>query len=179
MSRLTPEVHAGDHIDGPARAPVTLVQYGDYECPSCGAAYPIIKDLQQRFARQLRFVFRNFPLAESHPHAEHAAEAAEAVADLTRGKAFWAMHDTLYENQDALEDEDLGAYAEDLDADGDAVERALDRGTYRERVRDDFKSGVRSGVNGTPTFFINGVRFDGDWSDVASFASAIQSGATK
>jgi protein-disulfide isomerase len=175
--QLTPAVHDGDHIDGPAEAPVTLVQYGDYECPSCGAAYPVVKELQRRFGDQMRFVFRNFPLHEAHPHAEHAAEAAEAVADLAGDHAFWSMHDLLYENQDALDDENLAEYAYDAGADGEAVERALGAGKFAARVRSDFKSGVRSGVNGTPTFFINGTRFDGDWSDLEDFASALQAEA--
>ncbi len=117
-----------DHIQGPADAAVTLVQYGDYECPYCGAAYPIIKEVQARMGERLRFVFRNFPISTSHPHAERAAEAAEAAAAQGR---FWEMHDLLYENQRRLRDEDLRAYAEQL-----------------------------SGVNGTPTFYINGARHD-------------------
>jgi len=173
-SRLTPDVGDHDHVDGPSDAAATLVEYGDYECPYCGMAYPIVKDLRQRFAGQLRFVFRNFPLSESHPHAEHAAESAEAVADLAGNASFWAMHDALYENQNALDDEALADYADHVGADADAVARALSSGEYRARVRADFKSGVRSGVNGTPTFFINGARFDGDWQDVEEFASALQ-----
>jgi protein-disulfide isomerase len=177
VSQLAPGVRDSDHAVGPASAPVTLVQYGDYECPHCGAAYPILKTLLQRFGDRLRFVFRNFPLSESHPHAEHAAEAAEAVADLGGNAAFWAMHDTLYEHQSALEDEDLAGYASDVGVDRKAVERALDNHTYRSRVREDFKSGVLSGVNGTPTFFVNGTRFDGNWSDIETFAAALQAQA--
>src|SRR5437899_8175552 len=100
-----------DHIQGPADAPVTLVQYGDYECPYCGAAYPIIKELQARMGQRLRFVFRNFPITTSHPHAQQAAEAAEAAA--SQGK-FWPMHDLLYENQKNLRDQNLRTYAEQL-----------------------------------------------------------------
>jgi protein-disulfide isomerase len=177
VSQLTPDVRDSDHAVGPADAPVTLVQYGDYECPHCGAAYPILKKLLQRFGDRLRFVFRNFPLSESHPHAEHAAETAEAVADVGGNAAFWAMHDLLYEHQSALEDEDLAGYASDVGVDGAAVERALDKHTYRSRVREDFKSGVLSGVNGTPTFFINGTRFDGEWPDIETFAAALQAEA--
>ena len=88
-----------DHIQGPADAPVTLVEYGDYECPYCGAAYPIVKELQDRLGERLRLVFRNFPITTSHPHAERAAEAAEAAA--AQG-SFWQMHDVLYENQKRL-----------------------------------------------------------------------------
>src|SRR5437588_7780612 len=134
-----------DHIQGPEAAAVTLVQYGDYECPYCGAAYPIIKEVQARMGERLRFVFRNFPITTSHPHAEQAAEAAEAAAAQGR---FWQMHDLLYENQQRLGDEDLRAYAEEA---GLAVERLdleLAEHVHAARVREDFMSGVRSGVNG-------------------------------
>src|SRR3989454_7492921 len=107
----SPVTQGREHIQGPADAPVTLVEYGDYECPYCGAAYPIIKEVQARMGRQLRFAFRNFPITTSHPHAEQAAEAAEAAA--TQGE-FWQMHDLLYENQRRLRDQDLRAYAEKL-----------------------------------------------------------------
>jgi protein-disulfide isomerase len=146
-----------DHIQGPADAPVTLVEYGDYECPYCGAAYPIIKEVQARMGERLRFVFRNFPITTSHPHAEQAAEAAEAAAAQER---FWEMHDMLYENQRHLEDENLRAYAEQLGLDVERFGNELAEHVYAPRVREDFMSGVRSGVNGTPTFFINGARHD-------------------
>jgi len=146
-----------DHIQGPADAAVTLVQYGDYECPYCGAAYPIIKQVQARMGERLRFVFRNFPITTSHPHAEQAAEAAEAAA--TQGR-FWEMHDLLYENQERLRDQDLRGYAETLGLDLDLFDMELAERVHAERVREDFMSGVRSGVNGTPTFYINGVRHD-------------------
>ncbi len=146
-----------DHIQGPADAAVTLVQYGDYECPYCGAAYPIIKEVQARMGERLRFVFRNFPISTSHPHAERAAEAAEAAAAQGR---FWEMHDLLYENQRRLRDEDLRAYAEQLGLDVELFEKELAEHVHAERVHEDFMSGVRSGVNGTPTFYINGARHD-------------------
>jgi protein-disulfide isomerase len=146
-----------DHIQGTADAPVTLVQYGDYECPYCGAAYPIIKDVQSRMGERLRFVFRNFPISTSHPHAEQAAEAAEA-AD-SQGK-FWEMHDLLYENQRKLRDQDLRAYAQELGLDVELFDKELAEHLHADRVHEDFMSGVRSGVNGTPTFYINGVRHD-------------------
>jgi protein-disulfide isomerase len=146
-----------DHIQGPADAPVTLVEYGDYECPYCGAAYPIIKEVQARMGEDLRFVFRNFPITTSHPHAEQAAEAAEAAA--TRGK-FWQMHDLLYENQERLRDDDLRSYAEKLELDVGSFGRELTEHVHAARVHEDFLSGVRSGVNGTPTLFINGARHD-------------------
>ena len=146
-----------DHIQGPADAPVTLVEYGDYECPYCGAAYPIVKEVQARMGERLRFVFRNFPITTSHPHAEQAAEAAEAAGGQGR---FWEMHDVLYENQRHLEDENLRAYAEELRLDVELFGKELAEHVHAPRVREDFMSGVRSGVNGTPTFFINGARHD-------------------
>jgi protein-disulfide isomerase len=146
-----------DHIQGSAEAAVTLVQYGDYECPYCGEAYPIVKDVQSRMGERLRFVFRNFPITTSHPHAERAAEAAEA-AD-AQGK-FWQMHDLLYENQRRLRDEDLRTYAERLGLDLELFDKEMAEHVHIGRIHDDFMSGVRSGVNGTPTFYINGVRHD-------------------
>ena len=157
---LTPAISARDHVKGPADAAVTLVEYGDFECPHCGRAYPIIKAVQQAIGPRLRFAFRNFPLRESHPHAEHAAEAAEAAG--AQGK-FWEMHDRLFERQFALDDEYLVEYATDLGLDAQRFAKELAEGAYAPRVREDFRSGVLSGVNGTPTFFIDGVRYDGSW----------------
>ena len=170
MSKLKPPVGANDHVQGLADASVTVVEYGDYECPYCGEAYPVIKALQKRLGDKLRFVFRNFPLAEMHPHAEHAAEAAEAAG--AQGK-FWEMHDMLYEHQDALEDEDLLRYAKALKLDVPRFTKDMENHAYVDRVRSDFTSGVRSGVNGTPTFFINNTRHDGPF-DLASLLSAIE-----
>jgi protein-disulfide isomerase len=135
-----------------------LVEYGDFECPSCRKAFPMVKDLQRRLGERLRFVFRNFPLTQLHPNAQHAAEAAEAAAAQS---AFWQMHDRLFERQFALEDDNLIEYATDLGLDADRVRDALVAGTYRPRVKDDVLGGIKSGVNGTPTFFINGERYDG------------------
>jgi protein-disulfide isomerase len=146
-----------DHIQGPAGAPVTLVEYGDYECPYCGEAHPIVKQIQDRMGEQLRFVFRNFPIGTAHPHAEYAAEAAEAAAAQDR---FWDMHDHLYENQQRLRVEDLRSYARALELDLDLFDKELEEHVHADRVHEDFLSGVRSGVNGTPTFFINGMRHD-------------------
>jgi protein-disulfide isomerase len=146
-----------DHVQGPAEAPVTLVEYGDYECPYCGAAYPIVKEVQARLGEKLRFVFRIFPITTSHPHAEQAAEAAEAAASQDR---FWEMHDVLYENQKRLRDPDLRDYAEQLGLDLEKFDQDLAEHVHAARVREDFMSGVRSGVNGTPTFYINGARYD-------------------
>jgi len=151
-------IEGRDHIQGPIDAPIALIEYGDYQCPHCGAAYPIVKALQKRLGKHLRFAFRNFPLSESHEFAEHAAEAAEAAAD--QGK-FWEMHDLLFENQDALDDDSLANYATDLGLDSIRLKREVMSGSRAERVREDFRSGLRNGVNGTPTFFINGERYDG------------------
>ena len=146
-----------DHIQGPADASVTLLEYGDYQCPYCGAAYPIVKQVQQAMGDGLRFVFRNFPISTSHPHAEQAAEAAEAAA--AQGQ-FWPMHDLLYENQQHLETQDLVGYAQQLGLDAERFRRELDEGLHAARVHEDFMSGVRSGVNGTPSFYVNGVRYE-------------------
>src|SRR5262245_28450695 len=146
-----------DHIQGRIEAPIILLEYGDYECPYCGKAYPVVKELQRRLGDRLCFAFRNFPLVNSHPHAEHAAEAAEAAGAQGR---FWEMHDLLFENQDALEDEDLLHYASTLGLDAQQLEREVLTGAHSARIREDFRSGARSDVNGTPSFFINGVRYD-------------------
>lgn len=170
---LVPPVSDNDHTQGPASAPVTLVEYGDYQCPYCGQAYSIVKAAQRALGDQLCFVYRNFPLTEVHPYAEHAAESAEAVAALKGNDAFWSMHDTLFENQDALTDEDLARYAKKNGVDDATLTRALEAGTYRPKVRSDFRSGVQSGVNGTPTFFINGERYNGAWNDAESFIDTL------
>jgi len=149
-----------DHIQGPAGAPVTLVEYGDYECPYCGAAYPIVKEVQSRLGDGLRFVFRNFPITSIHPQAEIAAEAAEAAG--AQGK-FWQMHDWIYEHQDTIAPDDLLAAAAVLGLDVNIFAADMTAHRHEKKIREDFMSGVRSGVNGTPTFFINGVRHDGGY----------------
>jgi protein-disulfide isomerase len=146
-----------DHALGLANAPVMLVEYGDYECPDCGRAHSIVKQIQQRLGERLRFVFRIFPLAQIHPHAQQAAEAAEIAGEQGR---FWEMHDYLLEHQRALGGSRLREYAEATGLDGEQFAQALETHRAAGRVREDFHSGVRSGVNGTPTFFINGVRHD-------------------
>ncbi|HEX7021523.1 MAG TPA: thioredoxin domain-containing protein [Trueperaceae bacterium] len=171
--RLSVPVSERDHSQGPAGAPVTLVEYGDYECSSCGAAYPIVKDVQRRLGERLRFVFRNFPIRSSHPHAESAAEAAEAAG--AQGK-FWEMHDLLYEHQDALDDAHLRDFALQVGLDVVRFERDVSEHRFAERVQEDFLGGARSGVNGTPTFFIDGVRYDGSW-DEAPLVSALERAA--
>lgn len=171
---LIPPVNEQDHAAGPENAPVTLVEYGDYECPYCGMAHPIVKRAQRELGNELRFVFRNFPLAEAHPHARLAAQAAEAAG--AQGK-FWEMHDALFEHQDALEPDDIIGYAKSLGLDLVQLTQDLKAGTYAKRVRDDFRSGVRSGVNGTPTFFVNGSRYDGSWANEKAFIHALHEAA--
>ena len=157
MSRLTPTPSATDHFQGSLDASVVVVEYGDFECPYCGEAYPVLKAVQQEVGDELCFVFRHFPLSEAHPHAERAAEFAEAAA--TIGK-FWEMHDVLYENQQALTNHSLVIYGKRLGLPEKLMESALEDG-FATRVRRDFVSGARSGVNGTPCLFINGQRYDG------------------
>jgi protein-disulfide isomerase len=157
---LTIPVNENDHIQGNTDAPIVVVEYGDFECSHCGRAYPIIQKIQKHFGKDLCFVFRSFPLSQSHPHAQHAAEAAE-IADAS-GK-FWEYHDLLYENQAALNDSSLSAYADQLGIDADDFLQGLQNGEYEDKVQQSFMSGVESGVNGTPSFFVNGSRYDGDW----------------
>lgn len=161
--KLVMPVGERDHSQGPEVAPVTLVEYGDYECPYCGQAFPIVKNIQKHLGDKLHFVFRNFPITQVHPHAQHAAEAAEAAG--AQGK-FWEMHDCLYEHQRELNDSRLSQYAStiggvDIARFGDEMAKHV----YAGRVREDFMSGIRSGVNGTPTFYINGVRYDDSWDE--------------
>jgi protein-disulfide isomerase len=172
-THLTPALSDRDHLLGPADAPVTLVEYGDYECPYCGMAHPIVASVLRRMGDSIRFGYRHFPLTQMHPRAQNAAEMAEAAA--TRGQ-FWAMHDKLFQNQKALEDEDLINYAAEVGIDPEWAVEVLAIHRFAERVREQFLSGVRSGVNGTPTFFINGVRHDGAW-DEASLLEALQNAA--
>ena len=160
QARLAVAVGSTDHIDGSADAAVTLVEYGDFQCPSCGAAHPIVQQVREALGDRLRFVYRHFPLSQMHEYAFGAAEAAEAAG--AQGK-FWEMHDMLFENQEALSEQDLLSYAADLGLDVDRFASDLNDGTFDEKVRHDFMGGVKSGVNGTPTFFINGVRHDGSW----------------
>jgi protein-disulfide isomerase len=155
---LTPPVSARDHVQGPADASLTLVEYGDYQCPYCGAAYPVVKRLQKALGKKLRFVFRNFPLTQAHPYALIAAEAAEAAA--LQGK-FWEMHDLIYERQEFLAPDVLPSWAKEVGLDLEKFGIAIGKGNITKRIKEDRMSGIRSGVNGTPTFFINGTRHDG------------------
>jgi protein-disulfide isomerase len=163
---LTPPVSRRDHVMGAMDAPVMLVVYGDYECPLCRLAEPIVKAALRELGGQLGLAFRNFPLSELHPHARHAAEAAEAAA--VQGK-FWEMHDMLFERQRALEDADLLHYAERLDLDTRRMQRELQARVHAKRVEDDFRSGIQSGVDGTPAFFVNEQRYRGWWPNEKEF----------
>ncbi len=169
-ARLITPVGLQDHVQGPANAPVTLVEYGDYECQYCGRAHPIIQDLQNYLGTQFRYVYRHFPIRSIHSHSQLAAEAAEAAG--AQGK-FWEMHDALYDHQDALEREDILDYGRQIGLDMARFEADLDSHVHAERVHEDFREGIRSGVNGTPTFFINEVRYDGAW-DLESLIEAIE-----
>jgi protein-disulfide isomerase len=160
-SKLKIPVSGRDHAQGLDGARLVLVEYGDYQCPYCGRAYPIVKRLQTALGKDLKFVFRNFPLTEIHPHALAAAKAAEGAG--LQGK-FWEMHDRLFENQGALDQASLADYAGALGLDAGDFGAASANPTVEERISDDFEGGVRSGVNGTPSFFVNGLRYDGDWS---------------
>jgi protein-disulfide isomerase len=172
IAKLTlPVSSKRDHAQGPNTAPVTLVEYGDYECPYCGQAYPIIKDIQEHLRGKLRFVFRNFPVTQVHPHAQHAAEAAESAGSQNK---FWEMHDCLYEHQQELDDNHLRQYALELGMDVTRFDEEMARHVHASRVREDFMSGIQSGVNGTPTFYINGIRYDDSWDEETLLATIEQ-----
>ena len=152
---LSVPVSARDHSLGPAQAPVTLVEYGDFECPHCAAAYPVIRGLLESLGSRVRFVWRHYPITVSHDHAQKAAEASEAAAD--QGK-FWEMHDLLFQHQDALDGESLLGYARSLNLDVERVRRELAGSVHADRVYEDQVSGQNSSVHWTPTFFLNGIR---------------------
>jgi protein-disulfide isomerase len=173
VPKLASPVTPADHVLGGESARVTLVEYGDFECPYCAEAYPVLQRVRGRLGDGLRFVFRSFPLFEIHPHAHRAAEAAESVAARGGPAAFWAMHDLLFENQRRLDDASLGGYAGRSGVDPQTVLRDLREGRYRQAVRDSFTSGVESGVNGTPTLFIDGIRYDGP-RDEQALVSALE-----
>jgi protein-disulfide isomerase len=170
MTTLKLPVRPEDHAQGDENAICTLVEYGDYQCPHCGRAYPIVKRIQKHFGKRLRFVFRNFPLNEIHPQAESAAETAEFAG--SQGK-FWEMHDRLFENQTRFSPMLFEELAQELKLDPADLREALTSGEFRAHVRSDFMGGARSGVNGTPTFFINGQRHDGPW-DYEDLVEAIE-----
>jgi protein-disulfide isomerase len=147
-----------DHIRGEATIPVTLVQYGDYACACCGEAFTLVENIRTHLQNRLRFVFRHFPMTQSHPRAKYAAEAAEAAGAQDK---FWEMHTNIFTHQQGLDEKDLMQYAMSLHLDTTRFRRDLALHRYAVRVREDFVSGIRSGVNGTPTFFINQARYDG------------------
>jgi protein-disulfide isomerase len=170
MATLKVPITRNDHVRGPADATVTLVEYGDYECPHCARAHPTINQVRAFFRAQLRFVYRHFPLTEIHPHAEIAAESAEFAG---ASGLFWEMHDALFENQSRLSITTIFRIGAELGLSETAMRHALETGQFRNKVRNDFIGGVRSGVNGTPAFFINGVRHDGPY-DYASLVAGIR-----
>jgi protein-disulfide isomerase len=163
-----------DHIDGPLDAPAVLVEYGDYECPFCGMAYPNVKAVQAEMGNRMAFVYRHFPLVEAHPHAEPAAESAEAAGAQGR---FWAMHDQLFTHQRALSPPHLLEYAAAIGLDLDRFATELASRVYAPRVAEHFESGVTSGVAGTPPFFLTGVHLEGGY-DAPSLLAAVQMAAS-
>ena len=158
MSALAAPVSERDHVVGAEDARVTLVEYGDFECPYCGALHPVIQAARKSFGGNLRFAFRHFPLRASHPHALAAAKAAEAAAEQGR---FWEMHDRLYQRQTELADADLERHARELGLDVDRFRRSLGDGAHEARIREDLASANQSGARGTPSLFINGEPYQG------------------
>lgn len=175
MAHLRVPVGPEDHIQGSPEARVTLLEFGDFECPYCGAAYAVLKEVQRRMGDALRFVFRNFPLAKSHLYAMAAAEAAEAAG--AQGK-FWPMHDLLFEHQTALGLTHLRGYAKSLQLDVSRFSHDLEAHVFRTRIDEDFRGGVRSGVNGTPTLFIDETRYDGPL-ELEAIVAALQSAGSE
>ncbi|MDQ3718363.1 MAG: DsbA family protein [Thermoproteota archaeon] len=169
--KLTVAVNIGsDHIRGSINAPVTIVEYGDYECPYTGMAYPVVKEIMKQFDDKIYFVFRNFPLNDIHPHAQHAAEAAEAAAAQDK---FWEMHDYLFEHQKVLDDLHLLEYAQKVGLDIDKFKQEMSGHIYAPLINKSLKSGIESGVEGTPTFFVNGVCYENSW-DFDTFSSFLK-----
>nr|WP_294862187.1 DsbA family protein [uncultured Fluviicola sp.] len=156
---LNPPVNDADHIQGNPDAEIEFVEYGDYQCPHCGRAYPIIKNLQEKLGDRMKFVFRNFPLEKIHPQAMQAAIVSEAAA--LQGK-YWEMHDLIFENQKRIRI-DLDSYAERLGLDTEQFKQDILKPELQEKIKADFYGGMRSGVNATPSFYINGQKFEGDW----------------
>lgn len=172
MAKLHVPVTARDHSEGDAGAKVTLVEYGDFQCPHCKSADAVVKRLQRHFGSGLRFVYRNFPLMEIHPMAEPAAEAAEFAA--SKG-SFWPMHDAIFENQRSLSATKLVKLAEGLGLDGAELRSAMEEQAFGKVIESDIEGGERAGVHGTPTFFINGEQYEGAW-EYEELAAAILRG---
>jgi protein-disulfide isomerase len=160
MPTLKIPVTAFDHIQGNEYAPITLVEYGDYECSSCGEAYPVIKQIQEHFGHQLRFVFRNFPRKEVHPNAELAAETAEFAAVHYR---FWEAHDMLFENQKKFDFSFMLELVETLNLPVEEFSQSIESSRFVDKIQTDFVGGLASGVKKTPRFFINGRRHNGSF----------------
>jgi protein-disulfide isomerase len=158
MTQLIPALNGNDHIYGNPSAALELVEYGDYECPYCGRAYPIVKSIQQELRSDLKFIFRNFPLSKIHPHAFSAAVATEAAG--LQGK-FWEMHDIIFENQEALDAQSILMFAMTIGLDPERFKDDIQKKELIDKVESDFEGGMRSGVNRTPTFFVNGEKYDG------------------
>jgi protein-disulfide isomerase len=157
---LAVPVGKDDHLRGGASARVTLLEYGDFECPQCAEAYPVLKELEDKLGDQLQFAFRHFPITSAHPHAQRAAEASEWAAAQGR---FWAMHDALYRRRAKLSEAVILEVAEEIGLDPAGVRHAWTTHAHFQRIKDDFRGGLRSEVAGTPTFFIQGTRYDGRW----------------
>jgi formate-nitrite transporter family protein len=158
MATLVIPVTAHDHARGPTEAPLTLLQYGDFECPHCALAHPRLIEIADELGDSLRLVYRHFPLTDIHPRAQRAAEAAEAAAKQGR---FWEMVPLLHANHERLDDETLVRSAKKAGVDAKRLMKEVDAGAHTARVRADYLGGVRSGVKGTPTFFINGEPYKG------------------
>jgi protein-disulfide isomerase len=174
--KLTVPVNIGsDHIRGSINAPIVVVEYGDYECPYTGMAYPIVKKIMRHMDDKIYFVFRNFPLNDIHPHAQHAAEAAEAAAAQDK---FWEMHDYLFEHQKALDDSHLLEHAQKVGLDIDRFKKEMSGHIYAPLINKSLKNGIDSGVEGTPTFFVNGVRYEDSW-DLDTLSNILKKSLTK
>jgi protein-disulfide isomerase len=171
MSKLRIPISDQDHKTGNAKAKIVMVEYGDYQCPHCGHAHPLIKKLLKQFGQEILFVFRNFPLQEMHPQAMISAQSAEA-ADLQH--KFWEMHDTIFENQDILSVNSLLDFAKQIDLDLEKFSKDWKTKGVITKIESDFDGGIRSGVNGTPTFFINGNRLETYDASYESLAHAIK-----
>lgn len=159
MSTLRVPIAEEDHVRGHEKAPVTLIEYGDYECPDCQKAYSIVKEIQKKFGDKVRFSFRHFPLQAKHPCAHVAAQIAEFSGEKNR---FWEMHDLLFENQARLGMPLLVELTQKLGLPIRDLENALENETYAPKIQKDFVGGIKSSVNRSPTFFINGERYNGN-----------------
>jgi protein-disulfide isomerase len=170
LANLLLPIQLGDHVQGSSAARLTLVEYGDYQCPACGLLFATIEQLHGQLNEEVRFVFRHYPLSGIHPHAQQAAEAAEAAGAQDK---FWDMHDLLFQNQTALAEKDLLRYAEQLVLNVDRFHKDLKDRTFEDRVREDFRRGVANGVYGTPGLFVNGIRYNGPL-DAASVLAELE-----